>query len=68
MSKNINSQNDQNIEWLYDCVVQYISSPIFRNSLKDFIDENCISFDMGDENPFEYTSIHNVSILIYLEI
>lgn len=27
-----------------------------------YIDENCIVFDNDDENKFEYTGIHDVSI------
>ena len=27
-----------------------------------FLDENCIIFDNDDENKFEYTTIHEVSI------
>ena len=29
-----------------------------------FLDENCIIFDTEDENKLEYTSIHNVFIIL----
>ena len=40
-------------EWLYECVVQIVRCPEFRNPIKDFIDDNCGSFIGVDENTFE---------------
>ena len=36
---------------------QYLTSPIWRNPLLDFIEENCIIFEDAEENKFEYTKI-----------
>lgn len=31
--------------WAYDFVKQYLISPIWRNPLLDFIEENCLVFE-----------------------
>ncbi len=41
------------MDWLYDCVLQIVRSPEFRNPIKDFVDDNCGSFIGVDENTFE---------------
>ena len=38
--------------WAYDFVKQYLISPIWRNPLLDFIEENCLIFDDSEENKF----------------
>ncbi len=54
------SVNEETI-WLYEYVVQYIQSPVFRDPIKEFIDQNCINFESEEsENSFEQTEIHNV--------
>ena len=45
---------------MYDFMVQFLSSPIWRVSLLDFVDNKCIVFDNEEENKFEHTIIHNV--------
>ena len=40
-------------EWYYDYILETISSPQFRNPIKDFIDENCIVFVGEEENSVE---------------
>lgn len=47
---------------MYDFMVQYLSSPIWRVSILDFVDNKCIVFDNEEENKFQYTTIHNVPI------
>lgn len=34
----------QDEKWVYDYVKQYLTSPIWKNPLLDFIEENCIHF------------------------
>ena len=46
------------IDWLYDCVLQIVKSPEFRNPIKDFVDDNCGSFIGVDENTFEQGGLH----------
>ena len=43
-------------------MVQFLSSPIWRVSILDFVDNKCIVFDNEEENKFEYTIIHNVCL------
>ena len=38
--------------WAYDFVKQYLVSPIWRNPLMDFIEENCFIFEDSEENKF----------------
>jgi len=40
-------------------VVEYLQSPIWKNPIMDFIDENCIVFEDEEENRLEYTDVHN---------
>jgi len=40
--------------------VTYIKASVFRTPIKQFIDENCLFYDEGEENSFEHTTIHNV--------
>jgi len=46
-------------QWMYDFIVQYLSSPTWRIPILTYLDENCIIFDDDEENKFEYTDIHN---------
>jgi hypothetical protein len=38
--------------WAYDFVKQYLISPLWRNPLLDFIEENSIIFEDSEENKF----------------
>ena len=38
--------------WIYDFVKQYLISPIWRNPLLNFMEENCTSFEDTEENKF----------------
>jgi hypothetical protein len=38
--------------WIYDFIKQYLISPIWRNPLLDFIEENCLVFEDTEENKF----------------
>ena len=48
--------NDQ--EWILDIISEYLQSPIWKNPIIGFIDENCIIFEDAEENRLEYTDIH----------
>jgi hypothetical protein len=54
-------ENQNDMEWLLDCMVDYLKSPMWTVEIFDFIDENCILFagDLEDENSFFQTEIHN---------
>ena len=43
-------------------LIQYLTSPIWKIPIYEFLDEHCIIFDDEEENKFEYTDIHNVNI------
>jgi hypothetical protein len=40
--------------------VQFLSGPVWKVSILDFVDYHCVVFDSEEENKFEYTTIHNV--------
>ena len=48
---------DPDYDWIYDLVIEIISSPEFRNPIKDFIDENCDSFVGTEENTLDQGKI-----------
>ena len=57
------SYNQFNVqEWILDSVTEFLKSPIWKNPIIQYIDENCIVFDNEEENKLEYTNIHNVII------
>lgn len=57
--------NEEDIDCIYEYIVQYIQSPVFRTPIRDYIDTNCIFFESNDsENSFEHTKLHNVNHLI----
>ena len=35
-----------------------MASPVWKNPIIEFIDENCIIFEDSEENRLEYTDIH----------
>ena len=39
---------------MYDLILQYLASPLWRNPISDFLDENCVVFDEEEENKFSY--------------
>ena len=49
---------NKDIEWIYDCILQIVKSPEFRNPIKDFMDDNCDSFLGEEENTFEQGDLH----------
>lgn len=50
------SEND--FDWIFDFVLQFIESDKFDASVMDFIDEKCEAFDCDEENKLIYTEIH----------
>lgn len=45
-------------DWVFDYVMNIFRSPAWEVPVMCFIDENCASFDTGDENKFVYTDLH----------
>ncbi|EAS02105.3 ARF-like 2-binding protein BART protein (macronuclear) [Tetrahymena thermophila SB210] len=58
---NNTQQSDQLLEdsWIYEYLLQYLTSPLWKVPIYEFLDENCIVFDDEEENKFSYTEIHN---------
>ena len=50
------SENDQ--EWILDIIAEYLQSPVWKNPIIEFIDDNCVVFEETEENRLEYTVIH----------
>ena len=53
------SKKEDTNDWVYDYIFGKISSPEFRNPIKNFIDENCSSFIDVDENTFQQGALFN---------
>ena len=53
------SKKEESNDWVYDYIFGKISSPEFRNPIKNFIDENCSSFIDVDENTFQQGALFN---------
>ena len=49
-------------KWKYDFMVQFLSGPLWKTRILDFVDYHCVVFDSEEENKFEYTTIHNVHV------
>ena len=45
----------------YDYISEYIKSPIFRNEIEEFVDDNCGTFFGEDENSFQQYGLHRVN-------
>jgi len=45
---------------MYDSLLQFLTSPLWKVPIYTFLDENCIIFDDEEENKFTYTDVHNV--------
>jgi UDP-N-acetylglucosamine transferase subunit ALG13 len=51
-------QDTEADQWIYESLLQYLTSPLWKVPIYSFIDENCIVFDAEEENKFGYTEIH----------
>ena len=49
----------KNVDEVYKYVLKKVSSPEFRNQIKDFIDQNCTNFLDIEENTFEQGGLFN---------
>ncbi|RLN46699.1 hypothetical protein BBJ28_00019354 [Nothophytophthora sp. Chile5] len=45
-------------DWVFDYVMNLFRSPAWELPVMCFIDDNCASFDTGEENKFVYTELH----------
>lgn len=47
-------------EWVFECVIQFLKSPLWTAPVEGFIDDHCHEFDSAEEeNRLEYTKLHN---------
>uniref|UniRef100_A0A1X7VFP3 Cilia- and flagella-associated protein 36 n=1 Tax=Amphimedon queenslandica TaxID=400682 RepID=A0A1X7VFP3_AMPQE len=47
------------MDWLLEGLVQFLTSPLWKYHIEDFVDQNCLIFDAGEENKFTYTDVHH---------
>lgn len=45
-------------DWLFDSIINFLRSPLWKTPIMSFLDEYCIIFDNEEENKLEYTKIH----------
>ncbi len=60
MSKQTDNDSAEVEDWLFDSVVGYLSSPIFRNPIEHFYEQNCSVFSPDISNP-QAVNINNDS-------
>lgn len=53
------AKKEESEDWVYDYIFGKISSPEFRNPIKNYIDENCGSFIDVQENTFQQGALFN---------
>ena len=59
IQQKIVSLDKNNPDSIYNWIAEKISSPSFRNIIKDFIDDNCSSFIDVEENNFQQGELFN---------
>ena len=52
------------VEKIYQYILKKVSSPEFRNPIKNFIDENCTYFLDVDENTFQQGGLFNEFVML----
>lgn len=52
-------QEEGENDWLFDSIINFLRSPLWKTPIMSFLDEYCIIFDNEEENKLEYTKIHN---------
>ena len=57
-------ETESEYEWLVECFVQFLVSPIWKLNINSFIDENCIFFEDVEENQLEHLKIHKEFIKV----
>lgn len=50
---------NEEYDWIFDYVLQFLESDKFDAAVMDFVDEKCFVFDDGEENKLIYTEIHH---------
>jgi hypothetical protein len=49
---------NEEYDWIFDFVLQFLESDKFDAAIMDFVDEKCFVFEEEDENKLIYTDIH----------
>ncbi len=52
---------NEEIDWIFDFVLQFLESDKFDAAVMDFVDEKCFVFDNDEENKFIYSDISTMS-------
>ena len=50
--------SNEDYDWIFDFVMQFLESDRFDSAVMDFVDEKCFEFEDVEENRFIYTDIH----------
>ena len=40
--------------WMFEYILQYMRSPLWKGPIQDFIDQNCSQFEEEGENKMKY--------------
>jgi hypothetical protein len=44
--------------WLAEYFVQFLNSPVWTIPVETYMEENCITFEDKEENPFDHFKVH----------
>ena len=53
--KEENKESEECDSWMFELIVQYLSSPLWDTPISDFLDSHCHLFLEDESNYFNYT-------------
>ena len=45
-------------EWILEIMTEFLQSPLWKNPIISFVEENCVYFENTEENRLDYTAVH----------
>ena len=46
-------------EWILEIMAEFLQSPLWKNPIISFVEENCVIFENTEENRLDYTEVHS---------
>lgn len=53
------TEAENDMEWILEIMTEYLQSPLWKNDIVSFVEENCCVFENTEENRLDYTDVHN---------
>merc|ERR1712060_201564 len=58
-TKKMATEAENDMEWILEIMTEYLQSPLWKNDIVSFVEENCCVFENTEENRLDYTDVHN---------